>query len=171
MFYKRGEYLWIGKGDDTAIWFGDTTRAMNKFDLTEIVDSKSNVLKIPSDLEIFIFDYGHSKFIECNRELARKVSQKYVNYTQNQILNEKIRPCMSYIASKLEFLKKRYWLAGGTLLGWLVCFLSFCFIINNKILKVGIVTAELFHTHKTRTLELCQMILINDYVMNFLVKN
>ncbi len=122
IFYNRNEFLWIGDSINPAPkskWFGDTIRAMNNFELEEIFDKNFNSLKIPNNLEMFIFNYGHSKFIECNHQLSLNVSNKnYNNYTQNETLDKKIRPCMNYIAEKFEFLKKRYWLAAGTLLGW-----------------------------------------------------
>ena len=85
--------------------------------MTDTFDTKFTVLRIPKDTKRFLFDYEHSKFIECNRSMALNVAVKYKNYTQNEALNTRITPCMSYISQKLEKLKKRYWLAGGTLLG------------------------------------------------------
>ena len=119
IFYNRGNFLWIGDSVNAprTAWFGDTNRAMSKFELEEVFDSKFNCLLIPINLEMFLFNYEHSKFLECNRTLAVKVAEKNTNYSQNILLNQKTRPCMVYIAEKFEHLQKRYWLAAGTLLG------------------------------------------------------
>lgn len=39
------------------------------------------------------------------------------NYTQNATKNQNFSKALKYVSSKLENLSKRYWLAGGTLLG------------------------------------------------------
>ncbi len=67
----------------------------------------------------FYYDYKHSKFIECNSAL-QKQNSKILNgtYIQNLKLNEKIKPCLAYIAEYFESLHKNYWLSSGTLLGW-----------------------------------------------------
>ncbi len=70
------------------------------------------------DLNKFLFDYGHSKFIECNRTLATyNLKSLGAKYNQNLKKNAMILPVMKYIASTLEGFGTQYWLAGGTLLG------------------------------------------------------
>jgi hypothetical protein len=80
-------------------------------------------IKVPSDINHFIFDYYNSKFIECNRPLAEYNANFYQqtnstqNYTQNLAKNEIYIKYLNHTISKLDSLSKRYWLAGGTLLG------------------------------------------------------
>ncbi len=84
-----------------------------------MVDDDSVEFFIPANLDKFLFEYDHSTFLECNRQLAKSNFEKYgKNYTQNESRNKMISPVMQHISRKLESLGKHYWLAGGTLLGW-----------------------------------------------------
>ena len=78
---------------------------------------------MPSNVEKFLFDYKHSRFIECDRTLAKEASKimgsAYVA-TKKNLINAKVS--LVYITSVLEDSKTNYWLAAGSLLGNLICF-------------------------------------------------
>jgi len=119
--YERGNFLWIDKDDLTlkSKQFGDTPRALSQFKLEQYIDENSNFFSIPSNLNRFLFDYDHSKFIECNSSLAnRNIQVNGKKYEQNHEKNAKISKVIEYISEKLENFSKHYWLAGGSLLGW-----------------------------------------------------
>lgn len=83
--------------------------------LADITDY--NVL-IPSSIDQFLFDYKHSKFVECNKKYAQEaLNQMGSGYTINPETNLKIKEGLKYVKSVLENYKKPYWLAAGTLLG------------------------------------------------------
>ena len=129
--YERDSFLWIGGDHNTQRWqsanvkvdrcFGDKARAISKFKLNKVVDDEAarNFYYIPSDLDQFLFDYDHSAFLECNRELAESTSKqmgaKYVNQDKRLSM---IGQTIQYLGDTLSSFKKHYWLAGGTLLGW-----------------------------------------------------
>ena len=117
IFYKRGAYYWIGSDNskkNDAKWFGDVDRAMNKFSFIDF----NNEIRIPDDVDRFLYDYKHSMFIECNKKLARlnrdSLGSEYkIDYKrENDFLHG-----LKYIKSILEGFNKNYWLAAGTLLG------------------------------------------------------
>ena len=73
----------------------------------------------PVELSQFLFDYKHSKFIECNRDYAKEsVGIMGLNNKAEAMQNVKAKHGLVYIKSVLESHKKNYWLAAGTLLGW-----------------------------------------------------
>ena len=120
IFHKRGSFYWIGSLatlNSHVKWFNDVPRAMQAFNLTLIKDSIFNEIKIPENIERFLFDYGHSKFVECNNALAKTNSRVNKTYVQNVTKNELLIPCMSNLALTLESMYKHYWLSSGTLLG------------------------------------------------------
>jgi hypothetical protein len=53
-----------------------------------------NFFKIPENLKKFYYDYNHSKFLECNSEMA-KMSFLLSNgtYRQNESQNKKLKHC------------------------------------------------------------------------------
>ena len=66
-----------------------------------------------------MFDYDHSTFLECNRDLAKQNLERMgPSYKPNLKRNKMITPVVQHLADTLETNKKHYWLAGGTLLGW-----------------------------------------------------
>ena len=78
---------------------------------------QQNILA-PIKLDQFLFDYKHSKFIECNKKYAEEsLNQMGSSYKINKENNIKIKDGLKYIKSVLEGYKKTYWLAAGTLLG------------------------------------------------------
>ena len=88
------------------------------FTLASIHDSGKQTLRIPENLKRFFYDYSHSKFLECNYKMAQSViNSSNGSYNQNDSLNIKIKPCIVYLAQKLESMYKNYWLSSGTLLG------------------------------------------------------
>ena len=121
IFYERGTFLWIGS-DDFKLdekYFGDIDRAVQKFGIIPIRDEAKHRVSVPSNIKRFLFDYEHSKFLECNRELAKKNRELMgANYTQNGKRNKMISSVMVHISETLESFYKHYFLAGGTLLGW-----------------------------------------------------
>ena len=119
ILYDRGDFYWIGKDNSNfnGKMYGDTPRSLNKFEKSVIIDKGLNIeIIVPKDIKKFLFDYDHSKFIECNREMARDLISE--SYHQNQRINKEVEPNMIYITKKLESLNIHYWLSGGTLLGW-----------------------------------------------------
>lgn len=77
-------------------------------------DYLNNVLYIPKNIQKFLYDYEHSKFIECNRTLADSLQQ---TYAQNVDKSVKIVQSLKYLTLKLEEMYKNYWITSGTLLG------------------------------------------------------
>lgn len=76
---------------------------------------------IPADLDKFFFDYGHSRFIECNKQLARyNLKSIGSKYRQNEKKNKMIAPVIQHITQTLESMGKHYWLAGGQNLAALI---------------------------------------------------
>jgi hypothetical protein len=81
-------------------------------------DNHKNFIWIPTDLKKVLFDYGHSKFIECNSTMANLNQKLYpIESRQNIIQNDKIIPGLKFIKKILEGFQKKYWLASGGLLG------------------------------------------------------
>ena len=68
-----------------------------------------NKYYIPSNLDAFIFDYDHSKFIECNRILSQYVQKKSgPSYRQNIKRNRMISKVTEHISKTLQSFKKHY---------------------------------------------------------------
>lgn len=83
------------------------------------MDEEANKFFVPSNIEQFIYDYSHSVFLECNRELAaNNLKRLGPSYAQNAKRNKMISPVVKHLTGTLESFRKHYWLAGGTLLGW-----------------------------------------------------
>ncbi len=75
-------------------------------------------VSVPSKLDQFLFDYKHSKFIECNKIYAQEALNRMgPSYKIDEENNLKVKNGLKYIKSVLEGYKKTYWLAAGTLLG------------------------------------------------------
>ena len=70
---------------------------------------------VPLDIGNFLFQYQHSKFIECNHQLAESTHKIQ---KQNPIKNIFYVSRYRYVRDLLESNKKIYWLMSGTLLGW-----------------------------------------------------
>ena len=118
ILYDRGDFIWINKDSfklDGKI-FGDVARAINRFEIEEIMDQDSNSFNIPADIKKYLFEYDHSAFLECNVDLAYKILS--FTYKQNKQKNEEIEKSINFITKKLESFNVNYWLGGGTLLGW-----------------------------------------------------
>lgn len=82
---------------------------------TIVVENNSRYLIVPQDTSYFLYQYQHSKFIECNHELAETTSK---TQKQNPIKNIFYVSRFKYVRDLLESNKKIYWLMSGTLLGW-----------------------------------------------------
>jgi hypothetical protein len=106
------------------VFCGDLMKiSRNNFTLSLNVSSSSEKLIFPTDLNKFLYDYNHSKFIECNRKYAEE-SRRYKQnqgekYQSEDIQKLKARHGLNHVKSVLEGLRKNYWLAAGTLLGTL----------------------------------------------------
>ena len=74
-----------------------------------------NNFNLPVNIKKFLFDYEHSRFIECNEVMAKANLNN--NYQQNLTQLKLIQPSLQYIVQFLESINKHYWLSGGTLLG------------------------------------------------------
>jgi hypothetical protein len=91
----------------------------NRFELSHLIDDELNYFYVPSSMKRFAFEYNHSGFLECNRELARANLKKLgPKHSQDLKKNKMVLPVVTHISESLESMYKHYWLAGGTLLGW-----------------------------------------------------
>ena len=91
-----------------------------------------NSIVLKKDTEL-LFDYNHSRFLECNTQLAKKNLEKIgKKYIQNEKKNKMISVVTGHLSETLEKFEKHYWLAGGTLLGKFLFKILFntIFIIN-----------------------------------------
>ncbi len=70
----------------------------------------------PRNVSHFLWLYQTSEFRHCNRTLADQMERKFHLYQNISQLNFTVKP-MRNVAYGLDKLQKRYWLAGGTLLG------------------------------------------------------
>jgi len=70
----------------------------------------------PRNVSHFLWLYNTSEFLECNRVLADQMENEYHLYPNAIQFNLTI-VAMRNVADGLTKLEKRYWLAGGTLLG------------------------------------------------------
>ena len=77
----------------------------------------------PRNVSHFLWLYQTSEFLHCNRALADQMENEFHLYQNASQLNLTVLP-MRNIAYGLDKLEKRYWLAGGTLLGKTLCSLS-----------------------------------------------
>ena len=121
ILYERSNFLWNGrerKKVNSGFLFGDTPRAFSNFNSAKLIDNHGRAFNVPTDVKRFLFDYDHSKFIECNKFLTKKnLDTLGDSYAQNEVRNAMITPITKYISNSLESYYKHYWLAGGTLLG------------------------------------------------------
>ena len=120
VFQKRGQFYWCGSSSSnkSVKWFNDVPRAVHPFSIIELKDSLASkyLMKIPSDVDKFLFDYRHSKFIECH---STSNNYNFTNSMDGTYGTEKpsILPCMVHFASTLENNYKTYWLSYGSILG------------------------------------------------------
>ncbi len=70
----------------------------------------------PRNVSHFLWLYETSKFLHCNRSLMNQMENEFHLYQNASQLDFTVIP-MRNIAYGLDKLEKRYWLAGGTLLG------------------------------------------------------
>ena len=85
----------------------------------------------PSNVTHFLWLYQSSKFLSCNRVLADRMVKQYQLHQDGNQWNLTVEP-MRYIAQSLDTLEKRYWLAGGTLLGRRMLMIK-----KSELLKLG----------------------------------
>ncbi|CAF0853075.1 unnamed protein product [Brachionus calyciflorus] len=121
IFYTRKNFLWIPQdnySNKNEKFFNDKPRAFNKFDLKQI-DYLDFKLKIPFDLDQFLYEYKNSVFLECDYETAEQNSILYGSKNeQKKQKNELALKKLKNVKSILEGFRKDYWLAEGSLLGW-----------------------------------------------------
>lgn len=79
-------------------------------------DLYESLFLYPRSVSHFLWLYETSEFLHCNRPLAEQMENKFHLYQNDSLLNITVLP-MRNIARGLDKLEKRYWLAGGTLLG------------------------------------------------------
>ena len=75
-------------------------------------------ISIPDNLKAFLFNYNHSKFIECYEKTPyfnKKLVEK--NPKQNQTKNKIIKPYLKYFKNYFESQQKNFWIISGSLLG------------------------------------------------------
>jgi hypothetical protein len=118
ILYDRATFLWLPEDDYQAErQFCDTARAFRRFELSTLVDDQSDVrVLVPSNIKFFLFEYDHSKFLECNKALSKNISIDK-GYKIDVKRDAIIAKGLVYLASYLESIYKHYWLASGTLLG------------------------------------------------------
>ena len=117
------KYFWL-----KLLLFWDSISVYSSFNLTLLNGINNDKIQVPSDIKQFLFDYKHSKFIECNKEYAKESVKKMGNnYTAGELQILKAQNGLVYVKSILEGFKKNYWLAAGTLLG------NFTWIFETKI--------------------------------------
>jgi hypothetical protein len=85
----------------------------SRFDLSEIQDQKRFLFRVPTDLDQFMYDYDHSKFVECDCDLARNATNK-----QDYGKNSKAMSLLAYVVDYLHSIQKHFFLFGGSLIGW-----------------------------------------------------
>ena len=92
-----------------------------------ITDKHLEMMWVPNNIKKYLYDYSHSKFIECNSSMAKMNLDNYPNKSyQNIELNNKIRPGLMEIKNILETTYKKYWIASGSLLGKTLTELQIC---------------------------------------------
>jgi hypothetical protein len=113
--YLINSFFWISKDSiniDQPKQFGDIQRVFSKFDLITLLDDDKNRYFCPSNIDLFIYDYGHSKYIDCNNNNPMASSDFDIDRERNVI----VKKSLSYIISVIENLNKNYWLDGSSLL-------------------------------------------------------
>ena len=70
----------------------------------------------PRNVSHFLWLYETSEFLECNQTMAYQMETEFNLHQNATQLDLTVKP-MRDIVSGLDRLHKRYWLAGGTLLG------------------------------------------------------
>ncbi|CAF1246082.1 unnamed protein product [Adineta ricciae] len=99
--------------DNVHLPFGDKLRAVDHIES----ESYEYLFYYPRNVPHFLWLYETSEFLHCNRQLADQMENDLHIYQNTSQLNITVVP-MKNIAFALDKLQKRYWLAGGTLLGW-----------------------------------------------------
>ncbi len=94
--------------------FGDTPRAFSKFNKNELIVENSNKYYVPNDLNKFILEYEHSKYISCK-------NQNHPPLLKSDI-NTEIADVLKYVTETITSFNKIYWLDGPTLLGYFSLF-------------------------------------------------
>jgi hypothetical protein len=75
-----------------------------------------NIFSYPRNVSHYLWLYKTSEFLHCNRTLSDEMENKFHLYQNLSQLNLTVTP-MRNVGYALDTLEKRYWLAGGTLLG------------------------------------------------------
>ncbi|XP_074053678.1 ribitol-5-phosphate transferase FKTN isoform X2 [Macrotis lagotis] len=131
IFYERsGNYLWHGqlrlKGHSDRkfvpfrkLQYGHYPGAFDRPELLQVSVDGLDV-QIPKDLNHFLEEVPHSRFIECRFKEARTFFQKYHDdITVEAVLFQKNAKTLLHLAATtLKDLGVRFWLSSGTCLGW-----------------------------------------------------
>lgn len=79
----------------------------------------------PRNVTHFVWLYETSEYLQCNRALADQMEKKYHLYQNASKFNTTVVPVL-HVVHIIEKFEKRYWLAGGALLGMATLSISFC---------------------------------------------
>ena len=82
--------------------------------MNTLIDLNNRSFYIPYPVEQFLFDYRHSTFIECRRDLSILTAKKV---KQNKRRQNKVMNTLIYLTSFLESIHISYAILEGTLLG------------------------------------------------------
>ncbi|XP_072511577.1 ribitol-5-phosphate transferase FKTN isoform X7 [Notamacropus eugenii] len=131
IFYERsGNYLWHGQlrlkghSDRKFVPFRKLQygRFPGAFDRPELLQVSVDGLEvqIPKDLNHFLEEVPHSRFIECRFKEARSFFQKYQDdiTVEAMLFQKNAKTLLHLAAATLKDLGVRFWLSSGTCLGW-----------------------------------------------------
>lgn len=123
VFERTGDFYKIcDVGFDGNHSFGDMVRSLDRFGLDEMLlqnHSTDCTLLQPIDQASYAFNYNSSRFLDCNRTSMNWLFKHYPNERQNDVVvDTKIKPGLVHLKRKGNELRKRFFMAGGTLLGW-----------------------------------------------------
>ncbi|KAL7671052.1 hypothetical protein ACOME3_005965 [Neoechinorhynchus agilis] len=118
-FELIGDYMFVcGMNLPQERYFGDVERTIDTFDLEE-VKTKLGTVNIPANIDEFIRDYKVSKYLGCNITRQRELFAIYPEQKHDlDRVNRRILPGLVAMKKTMKYLRKNFFLAGGTLLGW-----------------------------------------------------
>lgn len=94
---------------------------MLRFETIEIIDREFQTVKIPKNIDRFLFDYKNSEFLECSlvKPLQNYLDDTGTKYKYNKTKEISISQKLVYVNSVLESFLKDYSISGAILNGWL----------------------------------------------------
>ena len=128
VFYKRNNFLWIGKISQNNkniikelrkhVYFGEYEAAFDKFELKQITIEGVKCY-IPDDCPHFIGQISSSKFIECDFKFAKHFSKIYEqNLFDSTSMDSRVKQALLALKQFLKKLLIPFYISSGTLLGW-----------------------------------------------------